>query len=567
MTAGRRRLLAAAIGIPVVLVGIGLLFLRSGSTDRCDREGDGGEPAAPTQAVPERAACESNLGYLGRAFAACTADHDGVPPVHMSVFGEAASLEVRRLKCPSSRTVVGLRPDVDSWGDYVFPAMGAKVVTGDQIVVYCRSCLDVYGETGAVSADGTPARLAARELASRLAREQAAGGRPPVAFDAAAENSGGFRGPDRDGRFPATGLLQKWPEGGPPLAWKRTIARGWTAASVAGGSVFFCGATWAGQMWSFSLDGDLQWLTSYGPEGERTQGQPRGTPVAADGRVFYASLPGVLYCLDATNGRVVWQADIAAAGPYSQSASPLVCGDKVVVSLCSRSDDVPSFAAFRRRDGALAWKGNLGPCPEAGKGWSNFHSSPILVRAGARTLVVDQFFRCLGAVDAETGEKVWTLLTTGYSASPTSHEGCLLMQGSRMLKVQDDGGVKELWTRGLGIREYGACYSHSTIAGGRLFVFTPGSVRMIDAVTGEELARTPSGGSGSLQMAEGLLYVLDGRPRATLIRPTGNALEEVSSFTPDVPGGRELYTHAVIAEGRLFLRNQSAVAVYDLRAP
>jgi hypothetical protein len=36
-------------------------------------------------------------------------------------------------------------------------------------------------------------------------------------FGIAAENSGGFRGPQRNGIFPAKGLLRQWPEGGPPV--------------------------------------------------------------------------------------------------------------------------------------------------------------------------------------------------------------------------------------------------------------------------------------------------------------------------------------------------------------
>jgi outer membrane protein assembly factor BamB len=558
------------MGVGFLLVAFVVLRRGFQSAPPCDEDDGAAESqVAPVQPDSEKEGCASNVLHLARSFGSYLSNHDGATPKTMRFFAEEMTLETRWLACPSAQPKPDAPPNMDSWGDYVFPSISAKRVAAKDIVVFCRFCRDRYGETAAGCADGTVAHLSAQELAERLSAQGAKSGGPAVAFDAAAENSGGFRGPQRDGRFPAVGLLAKWPEGGPKLAWKATIAKGWTAASVAGGSVFFCGADWTGQMWSFSLDGNLQWIAEYGPEGAKAQGAPRGTPVVADGRIFYASLPGVLYCLDAANGKVVWRAEIGKAGPYSQSASPLVCGELVVVSLCSRSDEVPSFAAFRRQDGSLAWKGDLGPCPEAGKGWSNFHSSPIPVRAGDRLLVVDQFFRCLGAVDAQTGGKVWALPTTAYSASPTSHEGYLLMQGSRMLRVLNDGTVKELWTRKLGIQEYGASYSHSTILNGRLFIFTPGAIKMISAETGEELARAPCGRNGSLQMAEGRLYVLDGRPCMTLIRPTDKTLEVVSSFKPEIAGGENMngvYTHAVIAEGRLFLRNQAQVVVYDLRA-
>ena len=48
------------------------------------------------------------------------------------------------------------------------------------------------------------------------------------------ENSGGFRGPLRNGIYPAKGLLKKWPAEGPRLLWEAQVGKGWTSASVAG---------------------------------------------------------------------------------------------------------------------------------------------------------------------------------------------------------------------------------------------------------------------------------------------------------------------------------------------
>src|SRR4051812_5922207 len=51
-----------------------------------------------------------------------------------------------------------------------------------------------------------------------------------------------WRGPNRDGKSPETGLLKEWPKGGPPLAWKiKGVGVGYSSLAVMGGHVFTVG--------------------------------------------------------------------------------------------------------------------------------------------------------------------------------------------------------------------------------------------------------------------------------------------------------------------------------------
>ncbi|MEI7831947.1 MAG: PQQ-binding-like beta-propeller repeat protein, partial [bacterium] len=56
----------------------------------------------------------------------------------------------------------------------------------------------------------------------------------------AAYNSGGYRGPDRNGIFPAQNLLKQWPEGGPKLLWSAQVGDGYSGVCVADGLVYCC---------------------------------------------------------------------------------------------------------------------------------------------------------------------------------------------------------------------------------------------------------------------------------------------------------------------------------------
>jgi outer membrane protein assembly factor BamB len=336
-------------------------------------------------------------------------------------------------------------------------------------------------------------------------------------------------------------------------------------ANVAGGFVYFSGADYTGRIWAYSLEGELQWIAAYGPEGKKSQGEPAVTPVIGDGRLFVVSNPAVLYAMDVRSGKVLWSADLKELGDRpagGKTQSPLFDRGRVIVSIRSKADEHPSFLAFRAEDGKLLWQGSLGPC-KTGEGWSDTHSSPVLLETGKRRLVVNQFYRGLGAVDIETGELAWVIPKGGIHI--TSKDGYLFAHGRTMYKANEDGSVRELWTRGHGVKEYGVSYSHTIIDSGRLFLFASGTVKMIDAETGAVRAQLRCASPGSIHMAEGLLYVLDGRPRMTLARPTADDLVEVSSFAPDFTPDKCAYTHAVIAEGRLFLRHHEELRVYDLR--
>ncbi|MEI7831909.1 MAG: PQQ-binding-like beta-propeller repeat protein, partial [bacterium] len=336
---------------------------------------------------------------------------------------------------------------------------------------------------------------------------------------------------------------------------------------------------------AFDLDGKPVWEATYGPDIA-----PNSTPVVADGLLFYKSMVNTLYALDAKTGKTVWSTDLTPitvsdrmAG--ARSSSPLVIGALVVVAIRSDNDAVPSFAAFDRTTGKLAWKGNLAPTPEAGKGWSAAEASPITVRLGERDAVLCNFFRGAGAVWADTGEKCWTdsivKAKNRGKFQVVANEGYLFLHGAVMTRIQPDGKIHTLWERPLGIAEYNVSYSHTIIKNGKLFVFTPagstnpvkpGKLHMLEAETGTEVASLDCAAKVSLLWADGMLYLQDNRPGMTLIEATKDGLREVSSFKLPLPKHGtnamiQLFTSPIVAEGRLFVRDQSRVLVYDLRAP
>ena len=400
-----------------------------------------------------------------------------------------------------------------------------------------------------------------------------------------ADDSGGYRGPARNGVFPATALMKQWPDGGPELVWRyENLGNGWSAVTVAGDTVYAVGGGSVGRLFAFTPDGRLKWRMRYGPEfSVRYQGC-RSTPTVAGRNVLLASGLGVVYCLDAETGRTRWSVDTAEAfrcqvPGWGYNLTPLVVDGKVILPIRRGRS---TMVALDVHTGRTVWE-------NAPSEYAIGDTSPVLVEHGKCRLVVNNLWNGLIAVDPDTGRIVWKREGTakaGTSLTPVFNEGYLLLDWDRktvMLRPAADGkGFEELWSID---RIFST--AQAVILGGKVFAFgtlrlgedrrRTGAMLCYDAGTGKLLkALATKGEPGSVVAADGMIYWQESGLRLTLARPTADGFEVVSSFEPGF-GGEEMWIHPVIAGGRLFVRSDCAqggdqaraagkLAVYDLRA-
>jgi PQQ-dependent dehydrogenase (methanol/ethanol family) len=98
--------------------------------------------------------------------------------------------------------------------------------------------------------------------------------------------------------------------------------------------------------------------------------QTRGLAYA-DGKIFYSTLDGQVFALNAESGKVVWRAETAnlAAGE-TVSAMPLVVGDKVIIGVMGGERGVRGhITAFNIETGSMRWRYySMGPNNEVGIG-------------------------------------------------------------------------------------------------------------------------------------------------------------------------------------------------------
>ena len=230
-----------------------------------------------------------------------------------------------------------------------------------------------------------------------------------------------WRGPNRDGIFPATGLLQQWPADGPKLAWKtEKLGKGMAGVSIAGGKIFTTAGRKGGQ---FLVALDLAtraelWAAKISEKG----GEPRCTPTIDGDLAFAVSANGDLAAVQTTTGAIVWTKNYAvdfdgAKTPTWQfSESPLVDGSNLIVVPGSRD---AIMVALDKKTGAVVWK-CAHDLPGKGHGGAGYTGAVVSQAAGIRQYITLVGKGAIG-VDARSGKLLWhyNRVANGTAVIPT----------------------------------------------------------------------------------------------------------------------------------------------------
>jgi hypothetical protein len=116
-----------------------------------------------------------------------------------------------------------------------------------------------------------------------------------------------WRGPGRTGIYNETGLLKKWPEGGPKLLWETDkMGDGYSAATVTDDAVYVTGRKESSDVLTrLTLDGKIEWETVYGKAWMTNHTGSRSIPTYYNGNIFLISGSGDIVCVG-SNGKIKW---------------------------------------------------------------------------------------------------------------------------------------------------------------------------------------------------------------------------------------------------------------------
>lgn len=426
-----------------------------------------------------------------------------------------------------------------------------------------------------------------------------------------------WMGPKYDGVWYETGMIDKFPEGGPDVKWRTPLGAGYAGPAIAGGKIFIMDRTkddGAGietennirekgqiaggeriscldmktgkQIWSLSYD--CPYKIAY-PTG------PRCTPTVDGDHVYTLGAMGHLKCLKISDGSVIWEKslteDYEAKPPLWGFAShPYVDGDNLIVPVGGEGS---GLVAFNKKTGAEVWKSVT---------TKDVAYSPVVMyepTGGERQLI---FWHGEGitSVNPETGEEFWftkfpeepnpSIVTI---ATPVLTGNQLLIaefyKGALMLEIgSNPPSVTEVWRNfkknpklddamnammatpivkdGLA---YGVAYSRR---GG-------GVLRCIELATGEMKwnNETWMGGKKPLMFANG--FITPNEDKCFVFNDVGELM--IGKFSPEgfeeldraklleptsVARGRDVvWSHPAYSDGCVVLRNDKEIICVGLK--
>jgi outer membrane protein assembly factor BamB len=396
-----------------------------------------------------------------------------------------------------------------------------------------------------------------------------------------------FLGPDRTGVIKGKGLLESWPEGGPPLVWTSTSAgRGYGGMAVVGGTIYMMGAR-DNTEYVIALDkgGKELWATKIGPvynfAGNAYSDGPNATPTVDGDRLYGLGSQGILVCLDVSKkGAVVWKKDLPKAmgaevnpiagpkGGWGFAWSPLVDGKQLV---CLPGGKGGLVAALDKGTGAVLWRSKDAK-------YQCTYSSPVAAEIGGVRQYVAMTQDGAVGVDAKTGDLLWdfkrespyadvvcpTPIVSGDKVYLTAWKGnCDLLQ---LEPAKKKFTVKVVYTK----REISNIQGGVVKVGKYLYGFHLKNFWACqDFDTGRLVWRRRGRNGNSVIAAGDRLYGIGERGTVVLLEASPKGYSEKGEFklpkesAKRPPGGR-LWSYPSIADGHLYVRDQELIFCYKI---
>jgi outer membrane protein assembly factor BamB len=377
----------------------------------------------------------------------------------------------------------------------------------------------------------------------------------------------GWRGPNRDGKSPDTGLLKEWPAEGPKLLWKcDDIGVGFSSVAVAGGTVYITGDQNGKLMTTaLDLDGKQLWKAGHG----RARGGPEGsraTPVIHKGNLYLLDGHGLIGCYDAKTGEKKWTREAREFGGgahgWGYAESVLIHENLAIVTPGGKN----CIVALDKTTGETVWtsEGFNAPAHYSSCIVFTYENVPIIVNGTGGGIV---------GVDARTGAVLfsnnWSAGNTANCPTPAYADGHIFWsngygRGGICLKLSAaDGKVsaEQAWTT----RELECHHGGYIIHEGYVYGNHGGGWSCLELTTGKKQWSAPGVGKGSLCFADGMLYLFsENGGQAALATCSPQSLEIRGRVR--VQGKGPSWAHPVVIGGRLYLRYDNHLYCFDVKA-
>ena len=393
-----------------------------------------------------------------------------------------------------------------------------------------------------------------------------------------------WRGPQRNGNYPDSGLMDTWPENGPPVLWKvKGIGKGYSSAVSDGKRVYVTGMKDSTDyLTGIGMDGNQLWQVPIGHSWYGTFPDSRTTPTVEQERVYVIGGSGIVACIDAIHGTIIWNINglerfEGKYGDWGVCESPLLVGDKLIYTPAGNRT---TMVALDKMNGSTLWQ-------TESLNDTGAYVSPILIRYADKNIIVSLIATYFFGVDADNGTilwkypyatllpeeslKVWPGAPKTNTITPLYDNGCIFITGGydhpgAFFRLNQNATAVELvWTNTtLDCHHGGVVRIGGYIYGSNWIDNAKGNWCCIEWNTGKTMYENTWQTKGAIISADGRIYCFDERNgNIDLVNATPANFDLISSFKI-TEGKGPFWAHPVIAHGVLYVRHGDVLLAYDL---
>ena len=377
-----------------------------------------------------------------------------------------------------------------------------------------------------------------------------------------------WRGANRDGKVTGFIAPKTWPKA-LTQKWQEKVGSGDATPALVRDKLYVFARQGANEV-TLCLDagsGEQLWKNEYaaqavtGPSARQHTG-PRSSPAVANGKVVTLGVGGVVSCLDAAKGKVVWRKDPfpKVVPKFFTGMSPIIVDGMAIAHVGGRGKG--AIIAFDLATGEQKWKWDA-EGPE--------YASPALMTVEGTKQIVTLTEKSVVGIGLADGKLLWQLPFAprgrAYNAATPIVAGQTVIytgagRGTKAVKIEKRGdgfAAKELWSN----PEVATQFNTPVLKSGLLFgLSSRGNLFCINAKTGETAwvdTTRHARGFGAMVDAGSVILALPNSSALIAFKPSG---EEYAELARIKVADTATYAHPVIAGKRVFVKDRDAVTMW-----
>lgn len=377
-----------------------------------------------------------------------------------------------------------------------------------------------------------------------------------------------WRGPNRDAKASGFTAPQTWPKE-LTQKWKVSVGLGDATPALVGNKLYVFARQDADEVIRCldAANGKELWQEKYaaqaasGPAAQHSG--PRSSPAVADGKVVTIGVGGVLSCVDAASGKMLWRKDdFSGAWPkFFTASSPIVTGGLCIAQLGSESNG--GIVAYDLATGDQKWKWT---------GDGTAYASPDLLTVEGTKMVVTLTAKKIVGLGVADGKLLWEapfpVQGMSYNAATPIVEGQTVIyagagRGTKAVKIEktaDGFAAKELWSN----PDNGVQFNSPVLKGGQIYGLSQKSVIFcLDAKDGRTLWTTDLGGRGfgSIVDAGSVLLALTPKGELLVFEPSDKEYKKLALYKV---ADSETYAYPVPAGKGVFVKEKDSLSLWNI---